>query len=622
MTNGISVAIGNLGQAASEKTSERARRLLAERLDKARRNTNRIFAVLMVVQWIAGILAAVLISPLTWIGSASETHIHVWAAVLLGGAITSLPVVLVLTCPGLTLTRHVVAVAQMLWSALLIHLTGGRIETHFHVFGSLAFLAFYRDWRVLVTATVVVAGDHALRGVFWPLSVYGVLTTEWWRFLEHAGWVLFEDVFLLLSINQTVSEMRLNAASQAQLEGSKERELTDFFENASVGLHWLGPQGQILWANRAELEMLGYSREEYEGHSISEFHANPEIIGDILRRQVAGHTIREYEARIRCKDGSIRHVLVNSSVYQEEGSFIHTRCFTQDITARKLAQQQLREAKLAAETASRHKSEFLANMSHEIRTPMNGILGMTELALDTELDPEQREYLGIGQVLGRRAADASSTTSSISPRSRRASSTSMPASVRSSRQPRRHAEDARHASPPEGLELACHILPDVPDALVGDPVRLRQIIVNLVGNAIKFTESGEVVVRVEPNVRQRRSRSTCTSAVRDTGIGIPRRQQKMIFDAFTQADSSTTRRYGGTGLGLTISSQLVALMGGRIWVESEVGNGSTFHFTARFGLANEAARQGRRSKPADLQRPAGAGRGRQRHQPPAFWTRC
>ena len=177
-----------------------------------------MFAGLMVAQWLAGIVAAVWISPKTWMGAESQMHWHVWAAVLLGGVITSFPVALAWKRPGDTLTRHAIAVGQMLTSALLIHLTGGRIETHFHVFGSLAFLAFYRDWKVLITATVVVAVDHFLRGVYWPQSVFGVLTASPWRWVEHAGWVIFEDVFLLASIRQSLRESRMVAERQARLE--------------------------------------------------------------------------------------------------------------------------------------------------------------------------------------------------------------------------------------------------------------------------------------------------------------------------------------------------------------------------------------------------------------------
>src|ERR1700730_702665 len=169
---------------------------------------DRLFAGLMGFQWVAGVIAALVISPRAWAGSVSHVHIHVWAAIFLGGIITIFPVSLAILKPGEVLTRHTIAVAQMLMSALLIHLSGGRIETHFHVFGSLAFLAFYRDWRVFIPATIVIAVDHFLRGVFWPQSVFGVLVVSQWRWVEHAAWVIFEDVFLLVSIRRSIAEMR------------------------------------------------------------------------------------------------------------------------------------------------------------------------------------------------------------------------------------------------------------------------------------------------------------------------------------------------------------------------------------------------------------------------------
>src|ERR1700722_9508278 len=208
-------------EAPSESlTAERARTvtLFEKSQSLIYQRSDHLFAWLMVIQWLAGIAAALFISPKTWIGSASETHIHVWAAIFLGGAISGFPVFLAWKRPGCTSTRHVIATAQMLTSALLIHLTGGRIETHFHVFGSLAFLAFYRDWRVLLTATIVVALDHMLRGLFWPQSVFGVLAPSSWRWLEHAGWVIFEDIFLLISIQQGRQEMCQVAERQAKLE--------------------------------------------------------------------------------------------------------------------------------------------------------------------------------------------------------------------------------------------------------------------------------------------------------------------------------------------------------------------------------------------------------------------
>jgi diguanylate cyclase (GGDEF)-like protein len=192
---------------ADEAFRRRVKDLFTDHRQSIFKRTDRMFAALMGVQWLAGIAAALWLSPKTWAGPDSQTHIHVWLAVLLGGAVSLFPVALALLRPGEASTRYVIATAQMLMSSLLIHLTGGRIETHFHVFGSLAFLSFYRDWRVLVPSTVVVAADHFFRGMFWPESVYGVLAVSNWRWLEHAGWVLFEDSFLVVAMRRGMREV-------------------------------------------------------------------------------------------------------------------------------------------------------------------------------------------------------------------------------------------------------------------------------------------------------------------------------------------------------------------------------------------------------------------------------
>lgn len=198
--------------------------------------TDRLFSWLLLMEWAGAMVAAVWITPRTWIGETSEIHLHVWAAIILGGVIVSAPVYLARTRPGEVVTRHSIAAAQMMMSALLIHATGGRIETHFHIFGSLAFLAFYRDWRVLLTATVVTAVDHVARGAFWPASIYGVFSASQWRWVEHAAWVVFEDIFLFLSCFQAEREMRENAAAQVDVEetsANAERNLAQLQETQS-----------------------------------------------------------------------------------------------------------------------------------------------------------------------------------------------------------------------------------------------------------------------------------------------------------------------------------------------------------------------------------------------------
>ncbi len=208
----------NPATSPSAAVSQRAWLLFERQRRDLAKVTDRVFSGLLAFEWMVAILTALVIAPRTWAGATSWVHPHIWAATLLGGAIVSLPIALAWLQPSKAFTRHLIAVAQMLIGTLMIHLTGGRIETHFYVFGSLAFLAFYRDWKVLISASVVVAVDHVIRGFFWPQSVYGVSLIEPWRWVEHAGWVAFEDVFLIWSCRRSIGEMWTIAERQAALE--------------------------------------------------------------------------------------------------------------------------------------------------------------------------------------------------------------------------------------------------------------------------------------------------------------------------------------------------------------------------------------------------------------------
>jgi len=305
----------------SPATLDRAGALFVENQQTIYRNTDHLFAVLMIVQWLAGIVAALWISPRTWIGTTSKTHVHVWAAIFLGAAITFFPVVLALKKPGDRLTRYSIGIGQILMSALLIYLTGGRIETHFHVFGSLAFLAFYRDWRVLVPATVVVAADHLLRGMFWPESVYGVLVASQWRWLEHAGWVLFEDAVLFVAIKRSVSEMWDSAVRTAKLNDNEER-YRAVVEQTSEGLILADIDTlRVIECNEAFARMLGYSVAEVLNLTAYDFVAEDrEAITARALGLRSGELAPTAERNFRRKDGSILETEINITVISYGGN--------------------------------------------------------------------------------------------------------------------------------------------------------------------------------------------------------------------------------------------------------------------------------------------------------------
>jgi PAS domain S-box-containing protein len=395
-------------------------------------------------------------------------------------------------------------------------------------------------------------------------------------------------------VTRTVAIAIERSRAEQSLRESEER-FRGTFENAAVGIAHTAAAGGFLRVNEKFCGIVGYPREELLQRAFQDIThpddlaASLELFTALVRGDSPDFGL---EKRYLRKDGSLVWVELFVSLQRDTaGKPAYAIAVIQDISERKRLEGETRQAREAAEAANRAKDEFLANVSHEIRTPMNAILGMTELTLDTPLTEDQRQCLRtvksaadnllgiINALLDFAKIEAGKLELDSADFSLRAAvgDTLRALAVRAHKQ---------------GLELIYHVQPDVPDALVGDAGRLRQVLLNLVGNALKFTERGEVVVRVEvAGNRAPEGEVGLRFSVRDTGIGIPRDRQEGIFRAFEQEDTSTTRKYGGTGLGLTIAARLTALMGGTISVESEPGRGSTFAFTARFGRQHRPPEQ-------------------------------
>ncbi|HEY2343360.1 MAG TPA: ATP-binding protein, partial [Chthoniobacteraceae bacterium] len=544
---------------------------------------DQFFARLLLVEWAASIIVALIVSPRAWEGRNSSPHIHVWAAIILGGAISIFPAWLGWNRPGKKLTRHIMGVAQMLFSALLIDLTGGRIETHFHVFGSLAFMAFYRDIPVLLTATAVVYVDHLLRGALWPDSVYGVLTATPWRSIEHAFWVLFEVSFLGLSIRKSLEDMRQDVRRQVSLEeindhmeklvderteelALSEERFRALFDNAPIGLYRAAHSGELLMANDAMKAILGFEpMEDIKSAGIrlqggAEDAQRAEFYVELLEKK----QMRSRDLTWRRKDGSVVHVRESAKEVghtEDGGSYIEGS--VEDISERRqLEERYLQSQKVQA------IGQLAGGVAHDFNNILTAILGYTDLLLDGgSLDDGSGKHVHEIKKASERAA---SLTQQL-----------LAFSRKQTLQPRVVGLNGVVAEMDRMLRRLVGentpirtILAEDLAMVKADPSQIQQVLMNLVVNARDAMRGGGNLTIETANVVLDEEYSRfhpeaspgeyVMLAVSDNGVGMTPEVQARIFEPFY----TTKGPAAGTGLGLSTCHGIVKQSGGHIAVYS------------------------------------------------------
>jgi len=598
-------------RAASARTAE-----LFEATQQAIfQHTDRLFARLMLWQWLAAVAAAIFIAPLTWSGTQSQLHVHVLAAVFLGGLITALPVFLAITQPRTVMTRHVVAIGQMLMSALLIHLTGGRIETHFHVFGSLAILAFYRDWRVLMSASLVVVVDHLLRGILWPQSVYGVTTAPVWRSLEHGWWVVFEVTFLIVSIRKSLGETLNIAERQAELEAvnagierkvnertaeltrevaerrqaeenlkQSEAQLAKAQRIASLGSwEWDILQDKILWSEETR-RLYGFTAEDHGSEiarCIDRVHPDDrQSVHDALATSAQSGQPYSCDHRVILPDGTIRIMRgIGEVLLDASGKPVKIIGTTQDITKTKIAEEALRQSEEQLRQSQKMEAvgRLAGGVAHDFNnllTVINGYCAMSMQQMEAH-SPLRRN----AEEILKAAERAASLTSQLLAFSRKQV---LQPKVLNLNEVIGSMEKMLRRLIGEDIELSA-----VREAGLGhikaDPGQIEQVILNMAVNARDaMPRGGKLILRtsnvsldLKTSFRSNRSLDVgdyVMLAISDTGVGMTEEVKAHLFEPFF-----TTKGVGrGTGLGLATCYGIVRQSNGDIGVYSEVNSGTTF----------------------------------------------
>jgi PAS domain S-box-containing protein len=560
-------------------------------LRQLRSRTDHLLAMLLVVQWLAMIGVALVISPRTWAGRFPSTHIHVWAAIFLGGAICLYPAWLGWRRPGEVATRHIMAFGQMLVSAMLIHLTGGRIETHFHVFGSLALLALYRDARVFVTATVIVYVDHLVGGLFWPESVYGVLAATFWRSLEHAGWVLFEVTFLTLAIQAALKEMKELVARQIGLEkfnhdkvqevrdrtqelATSEEQFRSFFRDSPIGLYRVSPAGDFQMANPALLTILGFaSIEELRAANSSTDSRNPnpgrqQFLSDLA----ASPDVLYRDTTWQRRDGSPLQIRESGRAFRDSaGQIVYVDGTIEDITEYRQLEERFRQSQKVQAIG-----QLAGGIAHDFNNILTVISGYSQLLMSKDgFNEEVRTNLGRINDAGNRAAELTRQLLAFSRKQRLQPRVIHLNAITAEMDPmlqRLVGENIRIRT------IAVSGLSPVK----ADPSQIQQVVMNLVVNARDAMPNGGQLTIETANVtlggeyvqshHDVAAGDYVMLAVSDTGTGMTREVQARLFEPFF-----TTKEPGyGTGLGLATCHGIVKQSGGHIAAYSEVGHGTTF----------------------------------------------
>jgi PAS domain S-box-containing protein len=616
----------------------RVQELLQQRLDEIRSQTDRRLATLTNAEWVALVCAAVWVAPRTWIGQSSSVHPHVWFAIVMGGIIASLPVGLAWYRPGHPLTRHVIAATQMLMAGMLVHMTGGRIETHFSYFGLLAFMAFYRDWTVFVTATVVACADHLARAYFWPESMYGAVQVSPWRPFEHLGWVLFEVAILSDFIRKSLESLTTNVVREARLErvgeevafevqvrtaelAESEQRYRIIFESSPLPM-WLCDAKTLMFikVNQRAVQKYGYSSEEFQRMRVSEINATSDRVEwNLLINGLAGDALPMTLCSHRRKDGSTMDVELTLTPIEWAGHRA-ILVLSNDVSDRVLAEREKGVMEVQLRHAQKLESigQLAAGIAHEINTPTQYVgdnlhflsdafqdlrtvietqervrplldehpsLQAASLELKTAMESADLGYLieeipkALGQALdgiGRVSTLVKAMKEFSHPGSKEKVPSDLNSAIRSTIAVARN--EWKYVA-----RLETDLDPNLPlvPCFIND---LNQVLLNLIVNAAHaiaevFVDGALGAITISTRVCGEHAEIR----VRDNGTGIPAHVRNRIFDPFF-----TTKAVGkGSGQGLAIArSVMVDKHGGALEFETETGRGTTFVVRLPLGAAD------------------------------------